>query len=154
MQRRSRDKNVRAFEFMMRSERKIREAVEEARASKKSRTGRTPTGHAYIPDPTAGEAIRNAEELHFVEIEGGGRIEWPERWLRVIDAVRAWCEPIPIRREILRRRYSGEGWVKTCAEIKTAEGRHLSESKYHRIVMGICNYAVKCAAQMQVVKIF
>lgn len=154
MQRRSRDRNVRAFEFVMRNERKIREAVKEVRLCKKGYTGGAPTGHAHIADPTAGEAIRRAEELAFVEIEGGGRVEWPERWLRVIDAVRAWCEPIPIRREILRRRYSGESWVKTCAEIKTAEGRHLSESKYHRIVMGICNYAVKCAIQVRIIKIF
>lgn len=154
MQRRSRDKNVRAFEFMMRNEKKIREAVEEARLYKNGYTGGAPTGHARIADPTAGEAIRHAEELRFVEIEGGGRVDRPERWLRVIDAVRAWCRPIPLRREILRRRYAGESWVKTCAEIKDSEDRHLSESKYHRIVMGICNHAVKCAIQVRIIKIF
>ena len=148
MQRRSRDKNVRAFEFMMRNERKIRQAVEEARASKKGSTGRTPTGHAYISDPTAGEAIRNAEELHFVEIEGGGRVEWPERWLRVIDAVRAWCEPDAIRVEILRRRYSGESYIITCTAI------HISERRYHDILFQLRSYALQCAAQMQVVKVF
>lgn len=148
MQRRSRDKNVRAFEFMMRNEKKIREAVEEARASKRSRTGGTPTGHAYISDPTAGEAIRNAEELNFVEIEGGGRVEWPERWLRVIDAVRAWCEPDAIRVEILRRRYSGESYIITCMAI------HISERRYHDILFQLRSYALQCAAQMQVVKVF
>lgn len=148
MQRRSRDKNVRAFEFMMRNERKIRDAVEETRASKKGPTGRTPTGHAYISDPTAGEAIRNAEELHFVEIEGGGRVEWPERWLRVIDAVRAWCEPDAIRVEILRRRYSGESYIITCTAI------HISERRYHDILFQLRSYALQCAAQMQVVKVF
>lgn len=148
MQRRSRDKNVRAFEFMMRNERKIRDVVEETRASKKGRTGRTPTGHAYISDPTAGEAIRNAEELHFVEIEGGGRVEWPERWLRVIDAVRAWCEPDAIRVEILRRRYSGESYIITCTAI------HISERRYHDILFQLRSYALQCAAQMQVVKVF
>ena len=154
MQRRSRDKNVRTFEFMMRNEKKIRDAVEEARASKKGPTGRTPTGHAYISDPTAGEAIRNAEELHFVEIEGGGRVEWPERWLRVIDAVRAWCEPSYLRREILRRRYAGESWVLTCAEIQVAKRKYLSERRYHEILSEIRSYALQCAAQMQVVKVF
>ena len=148
MQRRSRDKNVRAFEFMMRNERKIRDAVEETRVSKKGSTGRTPTGHAYISDPTAGEAIRNAEELHFVEIEGGGRVEWPERWLRVIDAVRAWCEPDAIRVEILRRRYSGESYIITCTAI------HISERRYHDILFQLRSYALQCAAQMQVVKVF
>lgn len=154
MQRRSRDRNVRAFEFMIRNEKKIRDAVEEARASKKSRTGRTPTGHAYISDPTAGEAIRNVEELSFVEIEGGGRVEWPERWLRVIDAVRAWCEFSYLRREILRRRYDGESWTKTCAEIKISRDRYLSETKYREILRSIRSYALQCAAQMQVVKVF
>ena len=118
MQRRSRDRNVRAFEFMIRNEKKIRDAVEEARANKGSHTGGTPTGHAFISDPTAGEAIRNVEELSVVEIEGGGRVEWPERWLRVIDAVRAWCEPFYLRREILRRRYTAKAGQKPARRLK------------------------------------
>ena len=82
MQRRSRDKNVRIFEFMIRNEKRIREAVEEARSGKGGRTGGATSGHCYIPDPTAGEAIRNTEEIHCVEIEGGGTVKWPERWRR------------------------------------------------------------------------
>lgn len=148
MQRRSRDRNVRAFEFVMRNERKIREAVKEVRLCKKGYTGGAPTGHAHIADPTAGEAIRRAEELSFVEIEGGGRIEWPERWLRVIDAVRAWCEPDGVRREILRRRYGGESYIATCREV------HISERRYHEIIFAIRSYALQCAAQVQVIKVF
>lgn len=148
MQRRSRDRNVRAFEFVMRNERKIRDAVAEAKAAKGGHTGAAPTGHAHIADPTAGEAIRRAEELSFVEIEGGGRVEWPERWLRVIDAVRAWCEPDNVRREILRRRYSGENYLATCI------ATHISERLYHYVLRDIRSYALQCAAQVQVVKIF
>ena len=148
MQRRSRDRNVRAFEFMIRNEKKIRDAVEEARANKGGHTGGTPTGHAFISDPTAGEAIRNVEELSFVEIEGGGRVEWPERWLRVIDAVRAWCEPDAVRAEILRRRYNGESYVVTCREV------HISSRVYHDVLYKIRVYAVQCAAQVQVIKVF
>lgn len=154
MQRRSRDKNVRTFEFMIRNEKKIREAVEEARMSKDGRAGTSPSGRARISDPTANEAIRHTDELRRVEIEGGGTVEWPERWIRVIDAVREWCEPHFLRREILRRRYAGESWVRTCSEIMVSKDRFLSESKYHRVVAQICSYGVKCAAQMQVVKIF
>lgn len=154
MQRRSRDKNVRTFEFMIRNERKIREAVEEARANKGGHSGGTPTGHAFISDPTAGEAIRNAEELSFVELDGGGRVEWPERWISVIDAVRAWCEPSYLRREILRRKYAGESWVRTCSEIKDAKNEYIKESKYRRILAAIRNYALQCAAQVQVIKVF
>lgn len=148
MQRRSRDRNVRAFEFVMRNERKIREAVKEVRLCKKGYTGGSPTGHAHIADPTAGEAIRRAEELSFVEIEGGGRVEWPERWIRVIDAVRAWCEPNNVRREILRRRYGGENYLTTCIEV------HISERLYHFTLKDIRSYALQCAAQVQVIKVF
>ena len=148
MQRRSRDKNVRAFEFMMRNEKKIREAVEEARCSKKGRSGGATSGHCFIPDPTAGEAIRRAEELRRVEIEGGGTVEWPERWIRVIDAVKAWCEPSFLRREILRRRYGGESYIATCREV------HISERRYHEIIFAIRSYALQCAAQVQVIKVF
>lgn len=154
MQRRSRDKNVRTFEFMMRNERQIREAVEEVRRKNNGHIGRAPAGRAHISDPTATEAIRNAEEIRYVDLPGGGRIEWPERWLKVINAVREWCKSDYLRREILRRRYSGESWVSTCAKLELPKQRHLSESKYHRVVAGICNYAIKCAAQVQVVKIF
>lgn len=154
MQRRSRDRNVRTFEFMMRSEKRIREAVKEAKANKGGHTGGTPTGHAFIPDPTASEAIRNAEELRFVELGDGGKVEWPERWLRVIDAVRAWCEPSYLRREILRRRYSGESWTKTCAELTISRERYLSETRYREIIRSIRSYALQCAAQVQVIKVF
>lgn len=148
MQRRSRDRNVRAFEFMLRNEGKIRDAVEEVRLCRKGHTGGTPTGHARVSDPTAGEAIRNVEELSFVEIEGGGRVEWPERWLRVIDAVREWCKPDVLKREILRRRYSGESYIYTCYEV------HISERRYHEILFAIRSYALQCAAQLQVIKVF
>lgn len=148
MQRRSRDRNVRAFEFMMRNERNIREAVAETKAAKRGHTGAAPTGHAFVADPTASEAIRSADELAYVEIEGGGRVEWPERWLRVIDAVRAWCEPDGVRREILRRRYGGESYIATCREV------HISERRYHEIIFAIRSYALQCAAQVQVIKVF
>lgn len=148
MQRRSRDKNVRTVEYMIRNEKKIREAVEEARMCKRGRTGGATSGHCYIPDPTAGEAIRHAEELSFVDLEGGGRVEWPERWLRVIEAVKAWCEPDGVRREILRRRYAGENYLATCS------ATHISERLYHFVLKDIRSYALQCAAQMQVVKIF
>ena len=153
MQRRSRNKHVRTVEFMFRNEIEIWEAVEKAKHRTGGNMGGASSGHAFISDPTATEAIRNAEELRFVEIRNGVRIEWPERWLRIIDAVRDWCEPNVLKREILRRRYSGESWVKTCAEIKVKD-KHLTESKYHRVVAQICTFAVQCAAQMQVVKIF
>ena len=154
MQRRSRDRHVRTWEFMIRNEKKIREAVAEARASKGGRSGGAASGHCFIPDPTAKEAIRHVDEIPCVELDGGGLVEWPERWLRVIDAVRSWCESNFLRREILRRRYAGESWVTTCAEITASHGKHLTESRYRRVLAGICNFAVRCAAQMQVVKIF
>ena len=154
MQRRSRNKHVRLVEFIFRNEIEIWEAVEKERSIGTGKMGGASSGHVHISDPTANEAIRNVGELRCVFIRNGVKIDWPERWLRIIDAVRDWCEPNVLKREILRRRYSGESWVKTCADIKVSPDKHLSESKYHRVVGQICTFAVQCAVQMQVIKIF
>lgn len=149
MQRKSRDMNVRAFEFMIRNEKKIRDAVEEARANKRGHTGGTQTGHAFISDPTAGEAIRNVEELSVVEIEGGGRVEWPERWLRVIDAVRSWCGNDALKSEIFARRYErGENSHITCYAV------NIEINTYYYFLREIRSFALQCAAQCQVIRVF
>lgn len=148
MQRKSRDRNVRIFEFMIRNEKKIRAAVEEVRAGKGSHTGGTLPGGTYISDPTAGEAIRNVEEISFVDIEGGGRVEWPEHWLHVIDAVRAWCGQNTVQAEILRRRYAGENYLATCNAL------FISARRYHDILFQLRSYALQCAAQLQIIRVF
>ena len=148
MQRESRDANVRKIEYMIRHEKQIAEAVTEAKLAPRGHTGGAPSGHSFVSDPTAAQAIRNADEVSLVEIDGGGRIEWPERWLKVVGAVRAWCGNDTIRAEIFRRKYGGEVYHATCAVL------HIAERTYYDILAEIRGYALQCAAQVQVIKIF
>ena len=89
MQRESRDSNIRKIEYMIRHEKQIADAVEEAKLAPRGHTGGAPSGHSFVSDPTAAQAIRNADEVSIVDLECGGRVEFPERWLRVVRAGRA-----------------------------------------------------------------
>ncbi len=147
MQRQARDHNVRKIEWAIRNERRIAEAVEEARLSPGGHTGGSPTGHTYISDPTASQAIRRAEEVCLVDV-CGRRLEWPERWLAVVGAVRTWCNRDAVRAEIFRRRYAGESYIVTCAAL------HIAEQTYHFALKEIRGYSLQAAAQAQVVRVF
>lgn len=149
MQRESRDANVRKIEYMIRHERQIAEAVTEAKLAPRGHTGGAPSGHSFVSDPTAAQAIRNADEVSLVEIDGGGRVEWPERWLRVVRAVRSWCGRDTIKAAIFERRYSlGENSSCTCM------GINVEVPTYYVILREIRNFALACAAQEQIVKVF
>ena len=148
MQRESRDANVRKIEYMIRHERQIAEAVTEAKLAPRGHTGGAPSGHSFVSDPTAAQAIRNADEVSLVEIDGGGRVEWPERWLKVVSAVRNWCGNDSIRGEIFKRRYAGESYIMTC------DALHIVQQTYSVFLRDIRDYAIKCACQMQLIKVF
>ncbi len=145
-QREARDHNVRQVEYMIRREKQIAEAVEEVRLSV-FRPPEIPGGGSSISRPTESQAIRLAEELQEVTVDGRS-IEWPERWLKVISAVREWCGQDVIREEIFRRRYSGEGYIKTCYDL------HIVQQTYSVFLRDIRDYAIKCACQVQLIKVF
>ena len=145
-QREARDRNVRRIEYMIRHEKQIAEAVEEARLSVFGQP-EIPGGGSAISKPTEAMAIRLADELREVDVDGRP-VEWPERWLKVISAVRDWCGQDTIREEIFRRRYSGEGYIRTCLAL------HIAQATYSVIMFEIRNYALQCACQMQLVKVF
>ena len=145
-QREARDRNVRRIEYMIRHEKQIAEAVEEARLSVFGQP-EIPSGGSAISKPTEAMAIRLADELSEVSVDGRP-IERPERWLKVISAVREWCGQDTIRKEIFRRRYSGEGYIKTCYAL------HIAQATYSVILFEIRNYALQCACQMQLIKVF
>lgn len=50
-------------------------------------------GHAFVSDPTANKAMRNAGEIEKVAVPIGGGdsflLRYPERWLRVVEKTRA-----------------------------------------------------------------
>lgn len=151
MQRQSRDANIRKIEYMIRHERQIAEAVEEAKLSPSSNLSGEHTGHSYIPDPTASQAIRNAAEVPKVFVDGRP-VEWPERWLQVVRAVRAWCGEDSIRGEVFRRRYGGT--YRRDSRFLTMAKLYIAERTYYAVLDDIRAYAIQCAAQAQVVRVF
>ena len=149
MQRESRDANVRKIEYMIRHEKQIAEAVTEAKLAPRGHTGGAPSGHSFVSDPTAAQAIRNADEVSIVEIDGGGRVEWPERWLKVVGAVRNWCNNDIFKAAIFTRRYEqNENSHATCAAV------NIEINTYYYFLREIRNYAAQCAAQCQVIWVF
>ena len=62
--------------------RKIKKAVEEARSDKGNKT-RNGSG---IADPTAAVVLNNLSPLRYVVFDGK-RLEYPERWLKLVDLV-------------------------------------------------------------------
>lgn len=149
MQRESRDANVRKIEYMIRHEKQIAEAVTEAKQPNGT-PGETSSGRSYVPDPTAAQAIRNAEEITVVSVDGRP-VEWPERWLKVIHAVKEWCGEDTIRKEIYRRRYGGR---RKESRFLTMDALHIAERTYYSVLDDIRSYAIQCAAQVQVVRVF
>ncbi len=145
-QRESRDGNVRRIEWAIRHEKEIHDAIEEAKLAPRGHTGGA-LGHSFISDPTAAQAIRRAVEVRRVDV-GGRPLEWPERWIAVVCAVRNWCDRDTVRAEIFKRRYSGESYISTCHSL------HIAEQTYHFILKEIRGYALQAAAQAQVVKVF
>lgn len=134
---------MRQVEWALRHEQEIADAVAEAKIGGRGHTGGAPTGHSFVSDPTAVQAIRQAEELSSVEIEGGSRVEWPERWLKVIAAVREWCGQDSIRSEVYKNRYQG----RSC-------GRSLSGSTFYFVLWEIRYFSLQAAAQAQVIRVF
>ena len=150
MQRKTGNKNVDKIEDIFRREKEIREAVLEAKIGTGGHTGGAPSGHSYISDPTPAAALRRAVELNCVTLyPSKERIFRPEAWLSVVDAVRAWCAKDVFKDEIFKRRYaSGENSQDTC------EAVHIEINTYYYFLREIRNYALQCAAQMQVIRVF
>lgn len=131
---------------------KIRQAVFEARNdSGAGKTGGNGSGHAFVSDPTASAAMREISPLRAVEIEVGKNetetIKWPEKWLQVIEATYRRYEG-GVAASILRDRYNGESQVKTCMD------NYISKATYYFILKEIENYAMMCACQTGLVKVF
>lgn len=147
VQRRTTEGNIRIIEGMLYKQSAIRTAVMDYRASSGGHTGGNAGGHAFVSDPTAGEAIRNAEEISAVVLDSGDKVYRPERWIKLFDALKVWAEPDFIKRGLLKRRYAGEDYRVTCLELA------ISSNTYFYNLQEIRNYALALACQLQIAKI-
>lgn len=144
--------NSKLIERRFFQEEKIRRAVFEARHdSGGGKTGGGGSGHAFVSDPTASAAMREVSPLRAIEIETGKNetetVKWPEKWLAVIEATyRRYGDGII--GELLHRRYSGEPYQTTCINL------HISKSLYYQMMTEVQSFALACACQAGVAKVF
>lgn len=92
MQRRGKNHNAGEIEYIFQHEQEIREAVLESKLGTVGHIDGVPSGKNHVSDPTYAAAIRLAEEVMCVILPDRTEITKPERWLKVIGAVRDWCK--------------------------------------------------------------
>lgn len=142
---RSNEIYFRKIDFIFCNEEKIRVAVAEARAD----DGRPHLRQkAAGSDPTATQAVRNLTPLLKVMINCNETIEFPERWLEVIDKTWAWAQKQKdCRYEAARRRYAKDDYHKTCREL------HISTTTFFRLVDLVKMYAALHAVQLGLIRV-
>lgn len=142
---RSNEVYFRKVDFIFYNEEKIRVAVAEARAD----DGRPHLRQkANSSNPTATQAVRNLTPLTKVMINIDDVIDYPERWLEVIDKTWAWAQKQKdCRYEAARRRYAKEDYRKTCCEL------HIGQTTFFRLVDLVKMYASLHAVQLGLIRV-
>ena len=138
-------RDVRRVEWHIRHEREIRDAVTEAKNSAGGHTSGAPSGHGSFADHTAAQAIRNTDELRSVQLGSGETVEYPERWLSLIDAVRAWCVHDYVMQEIFTRVVARREWLPRSARRRMrdnlCEKLHIEKTTFYAKIDAIYLYA-------------
>lgn len=142
---RSNELYFRKIDFIFYNEEKIRIAVAEIRAD----DGRPRLKQKIeCTDPTAVQAIRNLTPITSVMINSEQAIEYPERWLEVIDKTWEWAQKQKdCRYEVARRRYAKEDYKKTCYEL------YISRNTYRRLLDLVRMYASLHAVQLGLIRV-
>ncbi|WP_110953056.1 hypothetical protein [Anaerosinus massiliensis] len=131
---------------------KIKKAVFEARKDPAAcKTGGNGSGHAFVSDPTANVAMKEVMPLPSVIIEVAKNetevIKQPEKWLKIVEQTYLYYKN-GIVYDMLKSRYSGEHYQKTCREL------HISSSTYYQMITEAQHYALACACQVGLVRVF
>lgn len=117
------------------------------------RTGGGSSNHAFISDPTAILAMKHYEPLKKIIINADRLdeevINFPEKWLVVVDQTLMHFEDEELVNALLRRRFlDNEPMARTCIELE------IGYNKYYRLRDIGIDYALKCAIQLGLVKVF
>lgn len=146
-QSRSRDSYMRKIDFIFYREKEIRDAVALARLTSGISSGTLKlVNTGGISDPTAMQAVKNLTPLTQVILKDGEIIEYPERWLEVIDKTYSYCATQnDCRLEVTKRRYRSEDYRKTCREL------NVSDSTRRRLLELVKMYAALQAVQLNLI---
>ena len=145
---RERESYMRKIDFMFYREKEIREAVYQARLNMTVGGTLRLINATGIPDPTATQAVRNLTPLKSVTLSNGEIIEYPEKWLEVIDKTYKYCSTQKdCRLEVARRRYRSEDYRKTCREL------NISDTARRRLLELVKIYAALQAVQLGLIQV-
>lgn len=119
----------------------IRDAVIEAKCGHVKTKG----NGSGIGDPTASKAIYEMMPVQSVLVESK-RLEFPEAWMRVVDAVYRLCDKR--HSYVLSSKYGGISYHRVCQQL------HISQSTHSKIWADIRRFQELCAVQEGLIKIF
>ena len=108
------------IDFVFYNRGKIKRAVEEARIDKGNKSSKG----SGVSDPTAAVVLNNLSPLRFVVIDGR-RLEYPERWLKLVDLV--YAKATEMGRELLDGLY-----IRQESSRKTYERVNIEQSTFSR----------------------
>lgn len=130
----------RKVDFAFYNEEKIRIAI----AEMKEDNGRPYLSQSSgFSDPTATQVVRDLTPLKQVMINCEQSIEYPEKWLTVIDKTWLWAKKqTDCRYEVAKRRYAKEDYRKTCLDL------HISNTTRRRLFDFVRMYASLHAVQL------
>ena len=133
-------------ETMLRNQIAIERAVAEARAEQRSgRSGGGSSGHAFVSDPTAQQAVTASIPLRSVTLDNGYVVREPEKWLGIIHYL---YEHFPAAdASTMRYFYDGHSAVETSMR------REISERSVYNIRDDFKAMGVELACQYGLVSV-
>ena len=144
----TREEYMHKIDFIFYREKEIREAVIQARLTMTANGSLRKVSTSGVPDPTAMQAIRNLMPIKYVVITDGEIVEYPERWLEVIEKTyRYSAKQNDCRAEVAMRRYKREDYRKTCADL------NISDSTRRRLLELVKIYAALQAVQLGLIQV-
>ena len=142
---RSSEPYFRTIDFIFYNEEKIRLAVREMRLDDGQPRLRKAND---VSDPTATQAVKNLTPILKVSLNNEQDVEYPERWLEVVDRTWEWSKAQDdCRYEVARRRYAREDYRKTCRELG------ISNSTRRRLLDFVRMYAALHAVQLGLIHV-
>ena len=133
-------------ETMLRNQTAIERAVDEARAEQRGgHSGGGSSGHAFVSDPTAQQAVTASIPLRSVTLDNGYVVREPEKWLGIIHYL---YEHFPAAdASTMRYFYDGHSAVETSMR------REISERSVYNICDDFKAMGVELACQYGLVSV-
>lgn len=144
-QRTSLDKKTRKIDMIFYREKEIRRAIRKARLDSPIKPISGSIEHSLVSDPTAIQGIKAATELKSVTLYDGVVIQYPEKWLNVIDETYARLDEW--KRRAVRMRYQGEKYTEVGMKL------HISKSTYYAMINEAQHFAIAAACQFGLIRI-